>query len=474
MANLQPLILTKRFREMIHRLPILDASRLLTENEFRRAYMMLTFMAHAYIWSGYTPADRLPPSICVPLLAVSNYLEVPPVATYASTCLWNHRFVFEDDDSHEIDNLATLYTFTGSLDESWFYLISAAIEAKGGPAICLGLNAIQAAREGHTEAVILCLQGLAASIEQVGALLLRMYENCDPHVFYHQIRPYLAGSKNMADAGLPYGVIYDDYTGHETYRQYGGASAAESSLIQYFDIILGVEHYPTGETPNKSSEAQTAATLKRQHVLAEMRNYMPQSHRRFLEDLEQVSNIRNYVQKLQPPDYRLTAAYDAAITSLRDFRNKHIQLVSRYIIIKSREATREKQYNNALHPTKDGHQAKNIATAATKHSAEKMMGLDRKAEEKGQTGTGGTALMPFLKQSRDETTEMVLDRLATRESVVKSRDIGGLAVGLGTEAVPNTLSAARRVSVSQAEVGKVPGLSRTWGMEDMEGGLCLG
>lgn len=270
----------------------------------------------------------------------------------------------------------------------------------------------------------------------------------------------------MADAGLPNGVIYDDYSGYETYRQYSGASAAESSLIQYFDVILGVEHYPTGEKKGdrsgsgSGSGSGSEAAGKRQHFLTEMRNYMPQSHRRFLEDVDQVSNIRACVSA-HPDNRRLTEAYDSAISALREFRNKHIQLVSRYIIIKSRETTREKY---ALQPGR-GERPKNLATAATLLSATEKAaaaggGLDRRAEEKGQTGTGGTALMPFLKQSRDETTDMVLNRLARDLS---KRDRG-----------QPTLSAARRVSVSQAETGRVPGLSRTWTVEDMEGGLCLG
>lgn len=185
----------------------------------------------------------------IPLLQVCDYLELPPVATYAGVCLWNFRPIFPDEPIDSLENLATLTTFTGSLDESWFYLVSVAIEARGAPLIPLLLEAITAVRNEDIKSVTLALQAFAERLDEIGSLLDRMYENCDPHVFYHRIRPFLAGSKNMADAGLPNGVVYDTGLGDEPYRQYGGGSNAQSSLIQFFDIILGITHRPTGTTP---------------------------------------------------------------------------------------------------------------------------------------------------------------------------------------------------------------------------------
>ena len=55
--NLQGLILSKRLRSLVDALPVLDTDALLTEAEWRRAYSVLAFIAHAYIWGGDTPAD---------------------------------------------------------------------------------------------------------------------------------------------------------------------------------------------------------------------------------------------------------------------------------------------------------------------------------------------------------------------------------------------------------------------------------
>ena len=55
--NLQGLILSRRLRELIDRIPVLSTDRLRTEAEWRRAYSVLGFVAHAYIWGGDEPAE---------------------------------------------------------------------------------------------------------------------------------------------------------------------------------------------------------------------------------------------------------------------------------------------------------------------------------------------------------------------------------------------------------------------------------
>ena len=55
--NFQSLILSKRLRQIVDALPILSTDLLLTEAEWRRAYSLLGFIAHAYVWGGNTPSD---------------------------------------------------------------------------------------------------------------------------------------------------------------------------------------------------------------------------------------------------------------------------------------------------------------------------------------------------------------------------------------------------------------------------------
>ncbi|KAJ6028044.1 Indoleamine 2-3-dioxygenase subfamily [Penicillium herquei] len=438
-ARLQPLLLSKRVRPILNQLPVLSTSYLQTDAEWRRAYVVLVFMLHGYVWGGDRPAEIIPPQLTIPLFEVCEHLEVPPVATYAGVCLWNYKPIFPDEPTDDLDNLACLQTFTGSLDEQWFYLVSVAIEARGAPAIPLMLEAIAAARTGDARTVTSRLQQLAEILDEINALLHRMYENCDPYIFYHRIRPYLAGSKNMADAGLPRGLLYDDGKNFSEYRQYGGGSNAQSSLIQFFDIVLGIEHRPTGVSRKEQESTPDSSPKARNSFIHEMRAYMPGAHRRFLEHVDSIANIRSFVEARRS-DGALCLAYDACLAMLRAMRDTHIQIVSRYIIVQARGARQAPSVIPAQQPA-----PQNLATAVPPDS-------------KKLRGTGGTALIPFLKQARDETGEPAIDVWARR---ILSN--GPAAAG----------------SASLSKVGEHPdghlevvGLCGTWTADDSEGGIC--
>ena len=359
--------------------------------------------------------------------------------------------MFVDEHVDNLENIATLTTFTGSIDESWFYLVSVAIEARGAPILPLMLRAVAAARKNDSVTVTACLRAFAERLDDLGSLLQRMHEGCDPHVFYNRIRPFLAGSKNMAEAGLPNGVLYEDSMGRQEYRQYSGGSNAQSSIIQFFDIILGIEHRPTGEKkdPVSESEQEGTAPPPKHNFLLEMRKYMPGPHRRFLEDVTKVANIRDYVEA-HTNNRELTLAYDACLAMLRAFRDKHINIVSRYIILKSRES---RSLSRSKSPVVERRKV-DIASASRENKN------DPAGKKKNLKGTGGTALIPFLKQARDETGEPAIDSWARR---VMNRDLstkgqGDFFLGKVDEHADGTV-----------EFG---GLAGTWTIDDAAGGLC--
>ncbi|KAF2644085.1 indoleamine 2,3-dioxygenase family protein [Massarina eburnea CBS 473.64] len=442
--NFQSLILSKRLRRIIDTLPVLDTDLLLAESEWRRAYSILAFFAHAYIWGGDSPTDIVPPSISIPFLQTCKHLELPPVATYAGVCLWNWRPMFDGEPTDTLENLTTHMTFTGSLDESWFYLISVAIEARAGPLIPMMIEAIGAARKGDSAKVTECLRFFAERIDELGSVLERMYESCDPHVFYHRIRPFLAGGKNMGDAGLPNGVLFDDGTGEQEYVQFSGGSNAQSSVIQFFDIVLGVEHRPTGEKTS-GSESRTAYGGASHGFLVEMRKYMPGAHRRFLEHAERVANLREYVSEHRH-DRALVISFDACLAMLRTLRDKHIQMVSRYIIVKSRES----RSSRSLSPKAASAQRVNIANSLQRENSKKLR------------GTGGTALIPFLKQARDETGERAIDPWAKRL----------LNNGPGGPVLRDGVARLNKMNEHVDGVVEIVGLAGTWSVDDSEGGIC--
>lgn len=55
--NLPALSRTKRIRRLVDDLPLLDTLELKDEAEWRRAYVILGFLTHAYIWGGDEPSE---------------------------------------------------------------------------------------------------------------------------------------------------------------------------------------------------------------------------------------------------------------------------------------------------------------------------------------------------------------------------------------------------------------------------------
>lgn len=384
--NLPALLLSRRIRLVIEQLPEIEVAELQLLPELRRAYSVLGFLAHGYVWGTSTPSSRIPEHIAKPLIEVSEKLGLPPLATYAGLCLWNFREIMPGLDEYaqarlNWDNLTTINTFTGSIDESWFYLVSVFFEYSGGQSVRYGLQAMEHARHGNVEQLTRSLQELAQSIDHLGSVLMRMEEMCDPHVFYFRIRPYLAGWKNMEGVGLhPNGVIYGNEKAH---RSYAGGSNAQSSLIQFLDSLLSVQHHSTGERPvpelNKNAPPKESTGSASNAFLVEMRNYMPREHREFLAFIDRECLIREFVFQ-NKDNSELILSYDACLAMLKLFRDKHIQIVTRYVVLQAKKAPK-------------------MGSSSTLRS-----GLaQKKAAGVEEKGTGGTSLLPFLKQCRDET-----------------------------------------------------------------------
>ncbi|KXL50941.1 MAG: hypothetical protein FE78DRAFT_136826 [Acidomyces sp. 'richmondensis'] len=375
-------------RTEVGRLEVIPTDHLKSQAEYRRAYVILAFLAQAYIWGGDVPNEQvLPPAISVPFLAISKKLELPPVLTYAACNLWN--FSSATEDFSDLENIHALHTFTGTRDESWFYMISVAMEAKAGCIIPTMLRAVEAANVKDYPVIIQALEAMETCIRDIGALLDRMHEKCDPIIFFNHIRPFLAGSKNMAGAGLPRGVFYDEGDGRGDWLQLRGGSNGQSSLIQFLDIVLGVIHTKQGSN-NPIQDQNQASDNPELTFHDEIQAYMPGSHQRFLQHVKKMARVRQLasVESETVEQELLRKQYSATVEALGEFRNKHIQIVTRYILLPSKESSERKRQN--------------LASAST----------DSRGRPEELTGTGGTMLMPFLKQVRNETLEAALiDRL---------------------------------------------------------------
>lgn len=113
---------------------------------------------------------------------------------------------------------------------------------------------------------------------------------------------------------------------------------------------------------------------------------MPGPHHRFLDLLTKLSNLRPFALS-QTPDSAVRIAYNAAVQALTSLRDKHMQLVARYILLAAK-----------VQPASNLNGRVNLATATSKIKESGPV-----EESKEYHGTGGTELMPFLKQTRDAT-----------------------------------------------------------------------
>jgi len=56
-GKLPILLKTRSLRTVVDALPVLTTTLLATEQEWQRAYVLLAFMTHGYIWGGDTPSE---------------------------------------------------------------------------------------------------------------------------------------------------------------------------------------------------------------------------------------------------------------------------------------------------------------------------------------------------------------------------------------------------------------------------------
>jgi len=421
-------------RGPLRELPVLSTDMLTTNAELRRAHLLLCFLAHAFVWGGEKPMDILPQGIAIPLWEVSQRLGLPAVLSHTDVVLYNWRRL---DTNGEIcmENLSTLNNFFDGRDESWFYLLTVEIEAKGAAAIVPMLLIIDAIQRYKDEVAVnpakkqirketlrsytiedkhqfsndlpkddkeefiyldepllgelfihrvllyisAQLKHVSQAIANINVSLSNMREGCLPYIFYHRVRPFLSGWKN--NPTMPNGLLYEGVSSTPFFF-YGG-SAAQSALLPFLDITFGISH-----EGSKSHE-----------FLMAMRDYMLKSHREYLIHLKEIANLREFVleqvdsitelerkgtgnlSKEEATLYgdisSLQQQYDECVANLTAFRTSHISIVAEYVMAQQKLDPNQKV--NAL-----------------------KGGIEQSA---GGKGTGGTDLMTFLKPIRDDCQE---------------------------------------------------------------------
>jgi len=364
----------------------------------RRSHLVLAFLLHFYAHTSTktgTSALPIPPSISIPLVTVSNYLGVPPVVTYSDTVLYNF-LPLDPAAPVSITNppARSLETFTNTRSEELFYVISAQCEIAGAEALRLMRQSLDELFLADTVALrrlTTYLRKLAAQISLIGDITLSMIKHIDPEDFYHLIRPWFKGGDADGPSSLGWefqGVDAGstaESSKSDTGSLFSGPSAGQSSLIHAIDIFLTVDHSPKegivlDAAPVGASNPNEATFVQR------MLQYMPLQHRSFLLHLSShPTPLRQLVVAHATSQPKLAAAYDIALEALKGFREKHMRIVSIFIVQQARRQPSER-IQRLIGPV--------VAPVGELR------------------GTGGSPLFKFLKRCRDNTTNAMIGKPA--------------------------------------------------------------
>ena len=272
------------------------------------------------------------------------------------------------------ENICSQLTFTGSKDEEEFQLATTRIELRGGEALSL---MIQILNEGPSMApprLASLLHKISIVINDLTQLLLAVRQDCDPEVFYHDVRPWFGGQtaeRLWVFEGL------EDRGELKKPTELSGTTAGQSPLIHALDVFLGVNSFAnslgTSGITHPSSAGEVPDNIP--NFLERMWSYMPQAHRAFLRHISSNPRpLRSLLMEFEDPE--ALGAYNTAVRALKGFRDAHIRIVTVYIMGPARRAQSQKE----------------------------VVG----GRGKGIQGTGGTNLATFLKGVRDLTANTVI------------------------------------------------------------------
>lgn len=343
-ANLSKLLVCDQLKQHLTTLVTFPTNKLQTSDEYERAMLILSFLGHAYVWGSEKPAEKIPYVLAKPWHEVAEYLGRPPVLSYASYALHNW-YRIDVNKPIELGNIVLLQNFLAGIDEEWFVLVHVAIEAKAAQALQVLLPAQQAVSENKPQKLIACLQQIAIATRAICDTLDRMPEHCDPYIYYHRVRPYIFGWKDIPI--LPNGLVYEGIYNNQA-QFFRGETGAQSSIIPALDAVLGIKHQND----------------KLIIYLKEMRDYMPPKDREFLAQLEKNADVRDYVKNHYQQHPALRDVYNECIDLVVRFRLTHLKYAAQYI--------QKQSQSSAANPA--------------------------------EIGTGGTPFMSYLKKHEEESS----------------------------------------------------------------------
>ncbi|XP_072491209.1 indoleamine 2,3-dioxygenase 2 isoform X2 [Notamacropus eugenii] len=309
-SNLPLMIESHQLRVRVDVMPLLSCHLLKDHRELHLAHLLLSFITMGYVWQeGEKNIPKvLPRNLALPFVEVSRTLGLPPILVHSDLVLTNWKKK-DPDGPLEIRNLDTIISLPGGESLKGFVLVTLLVEKAAVPGIKALVQAINAVLQSSDDDLLQALEQLKTSIAEMTNALRKMHDYVDPAIFYAVIRIFLSGWKD--NPAIPEGLIYEGVS--EKPLKYSGGSAAQSTTFHAFDELLGVCH---------SKESTT--------FLHRMREYMPPSHRAFLEEVHSAPSLREYI--LSSGSCLLREAYNQCVKALAELRNHHISIVAKYIL----------------------------------------------------------------------------------------------------------------------------------------------
>jgi hypothetical protein len=220
-----------------------------------------------------------------------------PSTTYSALILNNWNF----NNNCNLENLTVHYNLSGTDDESWFYKIHIAIEAKGAEMLkrILNLNTLTT-----KEDLISFMDDFSKNLKQIRIIIQKIFINCKKEIFFNVIRLFLQGYDNNGGLNIEETDITINYV---------GGSGAQSTYMHIPSIICGIDY--------DSDHIKDFFTKSK--------NLMPEKHRQFLEYLESKPNLKYITTQFNDPE--VNESYNNLRESYYNFRLSHYKVVQEYV-----------------------------------------------------------------------------------------------------------------------------------------------
>jgi indoleamine 2,3-dioxygenase len=285
----------RSWAESLHIPPWDDVPDSEATGEAQLYYVRVGFLASAYINQiGQPPVRSLPPNIALPLCSVCDALNRPPILSYAGYALYNW-YRLDARGPIELGNIDTVQNFVELYDEHWFILVHVDIEARAGAALDAILGLAEDATWQERARVDAAISVITATVTAQTDVLRRIPEHMSADLYFRTFRPYIRFFEQVVYEGVERAPI-----------SFRGETGAQSSVMPLLDAFFKIRHEPNALT---------------RHV-ADMRRYMPASHRALLQRVDAVPDVRTVATP---------AVFNGAIEAIAEFRGVHYGWARQYI-----------------------------------------------------------------------------------------------------------------------------------------------